>query len=243
MNYHDGERLVYDTMNSEPSQERLDKVLQQFVETRENRWLAHGNWVHSLSHFTEWLWQKSQWDWIKRLNEIAFRGAIELGDSNCCNRLVDDFVQYAPFDLNPADFYLAMDNLQWMKWDDPYNLYAKQRIEHGPFASEDDLLRCQLTCGLRNPRQFLVWHECQNSLVDVEAIHSRIQKLQELGADTSEFSGLERQLLEKKLAELESEVKEFEISDATKDWSEESKEQRRQWNATAIALTKAALDK
>lgn len=212
MDYNAGEKHVYETLRGNPLPEQLDKALEVFVGTKpktagsRNYGGGHGGWVHSLSHFTEDLWKLGRLDWVKRLNEIAFNGANELGDSNCCERLVSDFTNYATFDLDPAEFHLTPDDLRWMNWNE-YHEYDKARIEHGRFESADDLQRFKLLWELRHPKTFIEYsNEGQNYLVSVNKLRSTLQALEALGVDISEFDGLERRLLHAKLAELEAEM-------------------------------------
>ena len=117
VDYSYGEGMVFTVMRCEESpQDLIDTVLDVFLGTRQNYPRAHGSWVHSLSHFTEYLWQKGQFEWIKKFNEVAFKGALELKNTNCCDRLVIDFGRYAEWYHDPAEFYLTIDNLTWMNW-------------------------------------------------------------------------------------------------------------------------------
>lgn len=100
--------------NPELNNELIDAAINHFISIRENKGVAHGHWVHSLSDFTPELWKKGLKSWIKRLNEISFIGANELGDNNCCNRLVKDFLRSAAWDTNPSEYGLTEENLQWM---------------------------------------------------------------------------------------------------------------------------------
>ncbi len=96
-----------------PNVELVDAALERFAESRENEGGGHGYWVHSLSHLSSKLWELGLKDQIKRLNEIAFIGANEFSDNNCCNRLVGDFLYRAPWDANPAEYGLTEENLRW----------------------------------------------------------------------------------------------------------------------------------
>ncbi|MFH1171370.1 MAG: hypothetical protein V1778_02430 [bacterium] len=199
--YREAETFVFAVLREESSQpELVDHALQVFLNSRRTGWREHGYWVHSLSHFTDILW-KRRLDldaWIARFNEVAFRGANE-GDPNCSDRLVDDFASFARWDEDPAHFHLTMDNLRWMKWGE--DDFARGRIEHGAFSSEEEYVRWQL----RLPPRGAFNYEAQMSLVDVGGIQTLLKRLEELGADTSEYTGLVMGLLEKQLAALEEE--------------------------------------
>lgn len=224
--YHEGEAFVFAVLGEEKStSELVGAVLEAFLGTRENRYQQHGYWVHSLSHFTEILWERRMDGWIKKFNEVSFKGANELRDSNCSDRLVGDFGSNAKFDDDPVDFALTPENLRcWMDWE--YAAYSKARIEAGRFESEEAFLHWKL----HRPETHTAFdYDAQTDLVNIEGIRSLIQKLHELGADTSEFNGLERNLLTQQLSELE-----VKLSAATQDWQRERLEK-------GIQKTRAAL--
>jgi hypothetical protein len=128
--YHEAESFVSTVLKEkEPAPELLEKVLQTFLDSQENRYEQHGFWVHSLSHFMGQLWERRLDDWIKKFNEVSFKGANELGDDNCSDRLVGNFASLAKWDDDPAEFHLTLENLRWMDWE--YYEYAKARIEAG----------------------------------------------------------------------------------------------------------------
>lgn len=222
--YNEGEEFVFTVLHEEKSTPELIEVaLESFLGTRENRHPQHGYWVHSLSHFTEILWERRMDRWIKKFNEVSFRGANELRDPNCSNRLVYEFGNYAKFDDDPADFYLTPDNLRWMDWE--YAAYSKIRIEAGCFESEEAFLRWKL----HHPEAYTAFNcNAQTDLVNIKAVRHLIQKLQEIGADTSEFNGFEKNLLSKQLSELEAKLP------AAQDWQRELLEKE-------IRETRAAL--
>jgi len=211
-NYAEAEGLVSVVLRSEkPAPKLIEAVLQVFLERKENRYEMHGYWVHSLSHFSSQLWKLRLDSWIKKFNEVAFKGANELRDSNCSDRLVSDFSRFAKWDDDPADFHLTMENLVWMDW--KYFQYAKARIEAGRFESEEAFLRWKL----HRPETHIAFDgEAQTDLVNINKIRGLIKKLQELGVDVTEFSSLEKDLLVKRLNELESD-----LSKATQEWLRE----------------------
>lgn len=167
--------------------ELIDAALEGFVKTRRNWYQQHGYWVHSLSHFTSHLWERRLVDWIRRLNEISFKGAIELGDSNCSDRLVGDFARYALWSDDPKDFGLTRESISWMKWSD-WNRAAKLRIEAGRFESEAAWLHWKL----EHAEVFL----CHDPATSVPLVLTR---LQELGEDVVQYANLLRELLEAEL--------------------------------------------
>jgi len=207
--YEEGENFVFAVLGEEKSTpELVEVVLETFLKTRRNRYEEHGYWVHSLSHFTKILWERRMDEWIKKFNEVAFKGAQELGNFNCCDRLVNDFGKYATkWDDDPADFHLTPENLCRIKISWEYFMEAKARIEAGRFKSEEDFLCWKL----RQPLKTHMVHneEVRMHLVNINEIRSIIWRLQEFGADTSEFNDLERKLLTEYLAKLEETLVHF----------------------------------
>lgn len=201
--YKESEEFVFTVLGNEKSTpELVEATLKAFLDTRENCSPQHGYWVHSLSHFTRILWERRMDRWIKKFNEVSFKGANELGDSNCSDRLVSDFGKYAKFNDDPAEFALTPENLCWMNWK-KYQKYEKARIEAGRFESEEALIRWEL----KQSRTYTVFDDDAHiDLVNIKGIRSRIQKLRDFGADISEFTSLERDLLTKRLNELKTEL-------------------------------------
>ncbi len=216
-NYHEGEEFVFAVLREDASSEKIvEAVLQAFLDTRSNYYRSHGYWVHSLSHFTKYLWERRMDDWVKKFNEVSFRGANELQDSNCSDRLVDDFVSYANWDDDPADFHLTFDNLEWMEWSEDYYAYTRARIASAPFETEEAFLRWWL----RRPEEKTTFDfDAQQNLVDVSEIKAKIERLQALNEDVSEFDGLIQGLLTKQLQEAEAK-----LADAKADYERERAE-------------------
>lgn len=231
-NYDEGEEFVFIVLREEKSTpELVETVLEVFLGTKPDRagirnyGGGHGGWVHSLSHFTRVLWERRMDGWIKKFYEVSFKGANELGDSMCSDRLVGEFGIYAKYDDDPTAFACTLENLRWMEWE--YFTYAKARIEAGRFESEEAFLRWKLQ---RHAMLTTFDNEAQAYLVDLDEIRSMVQRLQELGTDTSEFNGLERDLLTERLSVLEAK-----FSTATGDWFRESLEKAIQKTRSALA--------
>ena len=207
MNYHQAEENVVKVLKSNHTPVQLDEALEQFLNTRTNRYEQHGYWVHSLSHFMDKLYELGRLDWVKRLNEVAFRGANELGDSNCSDRLIGDFVEHGAFDLDPAEFHLTTESLRWMKWDE-YSFYHKARIEHGRFESVEAMRRFELSWRLSNQGLSYLHYKDEGDVSSIvfDRLRSTLQELEKLGADMSEFQGIEKRLLTEKLAKLEADL-------------------------------------
>lgn len=201
LDYHEGEEFVFTVLREEKSApELVEAILEVFFGTRENRYKQHGYWVHSLSHFTKILWERRMDGWIKKFNEVSFKGANELHDSNCSDRLIGDFGKFAKFDDDPADFHITLENVRWMDWSD---LGVKARIEAGHFESEVAFLRWELA----TPETYMdrSWDFIE-TVVRPGRIRTTIQRLQDLGVDTSEYRSFEQKLLVKQLDELEGKL-------------------------------------
>ena len=52
------ESMVHAVLNHNTPQDVIDLALEVFLNSRQNHNGLHSHWVHSLSHFTEELWQK-----------------------------------------------------------------------------------------------------------------------------------------------------------------------------------------
>lgn len=214
--YNESSGFAFKVLKEEKSTpELVEAVLEVSLSTRENHSPEHGYWVHAFSHLTGILWERRMDKWIKKFNEVAFRGANELRDANCSNRLVEDFAKYAKWNDDPADFHLTIENLRWMDWE--YSEYAKVRIEAGRFESEEAFLRWelrQIKSGIKEYKE--IDHDACTYLVTIDKIQSLIQKLREFGSDISEFDTLENNLLANQLSELEGK-----LSRATRDGQRE----------------------
>ena len=125
---------VFESQN--PPIELINAVLEGYLRSRQNRRPYHGGWVHNLSHFTEKLWELRLTGWIKRFNEVAFKGAIELEDENCSERLIYNFAEYSRYNDKPKDFGITPENTVWME-PSKYNAYARARIAAGAFHSQE----------------------------------------------------------------------------------------------------------
>ena len=218
--YQDSEGLAATVLGEEGSPaELIDAALEAFLGTRKNRYQQHGYWVHSLSHFTSHLWERRLTDWIKRFNEVAFRGANELSDSNCSDRLVADFGRYAAWSDNPVDFHLTSENLSWMRWE--YYGYAKARITSGTFESEEAFLRWQLQqpCMLYGSDDNTIHPEAVKQL-EVEGIAGIVQRLIGTGADVMDLKGYERQLANTCLDALRATITQSKPVDGHRKWCE-----------------------
>lgn len=208
LGYHEGEQMVFAVLGAgtDAPDELLDWALENFLKTRENCRGQHGYWVHSVSHFTGKLWalRPAMDKWIKAINRDSFKGANELRDSNCSDRLVSDFGQFAKWNDEPADFFLTPENLGWMDW--KYAGYVKARLDHGKFGSELEFVRWQI--GQPGMQKDYYGH------VLVENLQELFKRFTELGGDTKEFGNLLKDLLTEELARSETALKK-----ATEDWN------------------------
>lgn len=213
--YHESEQQVFEILAHEKSTpELVEAVLEAFMNTRTNSKPLHGYWVHSLSHFTDKLWERRLTDWIKRFNEVAFKGATEIPDDNCSDRLVYDFGSFSQWNDDPSEFGLTPENLAWMKWE--YAGFAKKRIEAGTFESEVAYMLWQLEQPEKQARE-----DCnfRVRITDVEFFDKTADRLAELGHDIRE------ELAAKKKALLEEQLQNLQISGANADdWRKQSVE-------------------
>lgn len=193
--YNSAEGLVYEVLlnekhkireKGEVPQDLIDLVLSVFLETKEKH--RHGIWVHSLSHFTEYLWKIEQYGWIQKFNQAAFLGAIERKDASCCNRLIHNFVVNDRWDLKLEDFHLTPENLIWLKWPNcEIEDYDHARLNVGNFEDEISYLRWQLT-----EPTFVKFYNLQK-------IQEIIEGLVALGENEKELKEFEIDLLSKEL--------------------------------------------
>ena len=185
-----------------PPEELVKAMLEAFLNTRKNYHNEHIEWVHSLSHFNKILWERRMDEWIKKFNEVAFKGANEFEDFNCSDRIVDDFADHAKWNDDPADFHITPENLVLIKWCE-YNKDTRARIKEGRFESEEAFCRWDLS---HLKTRFA---EYDDQSVCAEKILNIIQRLQQLNADTSKFNDLQKEmslLLAKTLKDAEEEL-------------------------------------
>jgi hypothetical protein len=195
------ERVVHTVLkNPNITPDFLDFVLNHFLSTHEDNKHSHEKWVHSLSHFTKEIWELKRYDWIKKFNEVAFKGANELNTTICCDRLVMDFLRYRTFDASPLDYYIDVENLAWLDWTNFYNPdELKQELENSPFESQEALLRFRLN-GTINSKEWT--SEIQKNATSTKAFDSILNELQGLGVDISEFDSQKAELYAKRLQSL-----------------------------------------
>jgi hypothetical protein len=195
------ERVVHRVLeNKNTTPNFLDLVLNHFLSTCENDKHSHETWVHSLSHFTKEIWVLGRHDWIKKFNEVAFKGAIELNAPSCSDRLVMDFLQYHRFDDDPNDFFLNSKNLaimEWSNWRNPTEL--QKELESSPFESNEALLRFKLNCTLSCQEWVF---EIQQRVADIRPFELLLNELLEIGVDITEFNPLKVELYTKRLQSL-----------------------------------------
>lgn len=108
---------------------------------------GHGDWVHKLSWSNKFLWKCRMDGWIKKFYKAAFEGPNNPENSFYTGQLIVDFVNFAQFWDDPADFHITNENLRWVKYGQ-YKGYSKTyvegRIKAGGFKSEEDFLRWKL---------------------------------------------------------------------------------------------------
>ena len=196
------ERCKRALQKSETSSENINRAMSAFMEMRRPARSHHGNWVHSLSHFIEDLWKLRQTDWIKKVHEVAFRGARS-GDTGCSDRLVVAFGKCSLWSDDPADFHMTEDNISWgVESLAKYHSYALARVRAVRFEKEEDFIfwyfRVALT--LKDYEGELNYFSLLGRQFELQLYqgekHSRIgdlvRRLRELGVDPGEFSDIER---------------------------------------------------
>lgn len=209
--HHGGELLVFTVLKAaNATPELIDAALETFIATRKNK--EHSYWVHSLSCFTKLLWERRLLPWIKRLNEIAFTGAIELRDDNCCVQLLKDFDQHSLWSDAPGDVGLTETNLAWLKVD-KYTRYAKARVDASPFSNEADHLIWSL--GQMESWQVLGWSMAgyEHWFIPLDDISSLITRLTVLGRDVTEFRAMVDARLHEQLVRYEAALLNLDESD------------------------------
>ena len=180
----------------------IDAVLEGFASTRPTWGSGHGSWVHSLSHFTGKLWELEQIEWFKNLSKIAFDGALELHNFNCCERLIGDFFRNTEWDADPKDFYITSALITSCEYVGEKHL---EQFKLAPFASENAFIEWNARWNLANPTRRHNF-EAQEYILHLEGIAKNIKKLSDLGIDVSEFDGLAKRLLDKQLAKFEEKL-------------------------------------
>ena len=178
--------------------EILTAAFQSFLDKHQNQMGNHGNWVHSLSHFDTDLWKRRLTRWIVKFYAVAFEGARELQDWDCCDRLLSHFLRLAKWSDDPIKFHLTPENLEWVKWE-WYAPYAKARIEAAPFSSERDFLRW---C-FQHPESLYTWHHANRTPVPDERSHRTVKRLLAKHIVTKrEFLQMEKAFVLKQFQEL-----------------------------------------
>lgn len=178
----------------------LDAALQAFMDVHDRPSVRHGAWVHSLCHLLWAMWPRRMTGWIKKFYEISFRGARELGEPTCCDRLIDRFTLYAKWSDDPVKFSLTSENIdslgsEVLSWLMPH---SRSRIREGPFQSDASFLRWQIM----HPESFYERHDTEIPNVSFTRLHSRIKRLSKKGTDTQEFIEMEKQLVADQLRQL-----------------------------------------
>lgn len=204
--YHDAEDAVNAILENNASEDILELALQNFLDCAQTGKPLHGYWVHSLSHFTEYLWEKRMTGWITIFNVCAFQGAIRFNDSNCSDRLLGDFAKFAQWDDSPADFGLTAENLTWVDWSGDWMQEIKTRIDAAPYKSEADYLISTLG---KKENQRAKNKECEMGLVDAEGINALLARIAELGGDITPYATFIADLQRAQIAELKQSLVDY----------------------------------
>lgn len=128
----------------EGDQNQIDQALARF-EGMLSSWLSFC-WTHGLSHLLDFLWEKGQIKWLKRLHGVAV--AIGQGqgpngyhdpngDWNCFERLPQTLLDRAPYNTDPRQVGLDPEQIDWSAL-----TYTSAGLEATiramPFASEEE---------------------------------------------------------------------------------------------------------
>jgi len=206
-NWQDVLHFVQEVLTEKKSTpELIEAALQVFINTRNTHYKEfiksdeeHTIWVHSLSHLMRYLWERRLVEWIARLNDTAFRGAITSKEFYCSNRLVTDFTHYSKWDDDPADFQITPEILDILSIHTSISEYDKARVKAGRFQSEETYLRWKL----QQPESYAHFDtDLQIYLIEIDELRLIINRLNELGVDNSEFRDFEKDLLTKQLDDL-----------------------------------------
>jgi len=210
--YRESEDYVQAVLKADKStSELIDAALEGFLATRQHRNPEHGYWVHSLSHFTNVLWERGLTDWIKKFNEVAFRGAIELYDPNCSSRLVGDFAYYAKWDDDPVDFHLDLvEQIPWEDWELKGLAKEIERIKQGKFASEVEFLTYKFNQTKGNSEYDFDVHL---QLVNIEKLQKIIERMQVIGADASGMIETTKSIIATQLETAETKKASIDVKD------------------------------
>lgn len=173
----------------------LEVALDSFLKTRKDKAIDHGYWVHSLTHFDDYLWENGMTNWIKKLYKISLSGAIKLGNFNCCEGLLSNFCRYSQWNDDPNDYNINMQITSWMQVR-PWNKSILERIKAGRFQSASDYLRwcSNHPCFLYSSRN--------SDLIALGKIRSLISEISKNGENISEFIEMEEKLLRLNLSQL-----------------------------------------
>lgn len=188
VDYREAEEVVFSALESN-NDVLIEEALERFARTHTacDRYRMHGYWVHSVSHFFSDLYRRRLYGWIKKFNKMAWEGANQLGDDNCSDRLVNNFLYDAPWDADPAEFFFTEAMLAWElnkrprdDWDSKNQAKIRARLTADKFASEITALHFRL--------EYLIeptWSNIlQGNVVPNFAAMLKVrQRLAELGSD------------------------------------------------------------
>lgn len=165
-------------------------ALEKFFLAGVNRSTRFDAWMHSFSHFQDFLWEKRMAQWITKLNQFAFSRAREESDNRYLERLVSSFARYSKWFDKPERFGFTSENLKlidyiWLP------KYIKTRITLSPFPAELDLYRWQF----KHPDIFIDYHSFDIPIIAYSKMHKIIRKLMKNNGDVDEFIQMEKKLI------------------------------------------------
>ncbi|MDO8655524.1 MAG: hypothetical protein Q7R48_03930 [bacterium] len=171
----------------------LDEALDVFIGTYHGKESLpkHDSWVHSLSHFSDFLWERGKKEWVKRLYPIAFNGLLVEGYLegrwfDLLTRLTSSFSRNADWYDVGTDYGLteAMHLLiqQAGQMRTPWEQASCTHFLHPPFASEVEYLmhmfrtRKSLAGDLARPDAYF-FDEIERRLEELGAHDSLVEEL------------------------------------------------------------------
>lgn len=166
----------------------LEEALNVFIGTYhgEESLPKHDSWVHSLSHFSDFLWERGKKEWVKRLYPIAFNGLLIEGYLegrwyDLLTRLTSSFSSYADWYDVGTDYGLTEDMRPLIQRAGRGRASCTHFL-HPPFASEAEYLvhmfraRKPLTANLNRPDAYF-YDEIERRLEALGAQKSLVEEL------------------------------------------------------------------
>jgi len=189
--------------------EVLDAAVDAFIASRTN--YNQGSWVHSLSHFTQPLWEKKRFEQLKKLYKVAFDGARETGENSCIDRLFSNFtycgIKEGLYTLVPAEYSLTPENAKLL---DPEDINSDDTLcaLAAPFADESAYLLWEAKYFLGHPKGDIRYNDqVFNYFLSVEKMQEYLATVKKHEPDNTEFDGVILELLKTQVSTMKAELK------------------------------------